>query len=281
MRFDYYSGTVDRQAVQVVDVLSKGLDMVDVVPLTGNRHYRKGFKVVRGESTLSNVFFENVSGSTETLFTGKSSFAADVAGRIRSAFPSHSVTRADVCEDFDSPGSFDTLMQGLLPIADQFNISVSHQGDWHRGINGRTLYFGSRDSVFYARLYEKGKQLGVSPDWARFEIEVRPQGKGRLQASKLTEPEFFGCSTWGIAMGEHLSISDLRRVPVGSLYSKLPLEKKIDNLCKQYGPTILGLLEQCYGDETELGKTLVQRVYDVRAAERQRLRELHGHKNIH
>jgi hypothetical protein len=130
-------------------------------------------------------------------------------------------------------------------------------------------------------LYEKGKQLGVDPDWARFEIEVKPKGKARYHCASLNPPEFFGCSSWGAVMGSHLQVSDLRRIPSGSIYSPSRLQEKAVNMAKQYGPTLLGLLELCGGYEADFGRYVVDLVHDVRKAERQRLRKLRDHKKVH
>jgi len=36
-----------------------------------------------------------------------------------------------------------------------------------------TVYFGSRESEVMVRVYEKGKEQGVSLDWTRFELEIK------------------------------------------------------------------------------------------------------------
>jgi phage replication initiation protein len=54
--------------------------------------------------------------------------------------------------------------------------SHSTEGDWLDGDapRGRTLYVGKREHGKYARIYEKGKQLGnPDSDWTRFEVEVK------------------------------------------------------------------------------------------------------------
>jgi phage replication initiation protein len=48
------------------------------------------------------------------------------------------------------------------------------EGDWLEDIGqGKTFYVGRRENGKYARLYEKGKQLGdVNSNWSRFEVEI-------------------------------------------------------------------------------------------------------------
>lgn len=281
MRFDWYSGSIDRDPMDLIHVLNAGQDLTEIVQTSGDSYFRKGMNIMRGDRVISSVLFDNVQGSTKSHFRGTGLNAPDVASRIRSSFSDHEVTRVDVAEDFDDPGSFETLMHGLMPIADCFDIDVMHVGDWYRNLKGRTLYFGSRESVFCARLYEKGKQLGVNPNWVRFEIEVKPTGKARSRCARLKESEFFGCSSWGHHVGEYLNVSDLTRIPAGSLYNPSNLAKKAESMAKQYGATILGLLEECSGSESDLGRRIVQLVHDVRKAERKRRRLLRDHKNVH
>jgi phage replication initiation protein len=64
-------------------------------------------------------------------------------------------------------------------------------GDWLEGdasTKGRTLGIGNRDSGKYARIYEKGKQLGdVSSSWTRVEVEWRAQDR-HIPYDILTRP---------------------------------------------------------------------------------------------
>lgn len=46
-------------------------------------------------------------------------------------------------------------------------------GDWHNGVDGRTLYVGKSKNGKCCRVYEKGKQLGdATSDWVRFEVQL-------------------------------------------------------------------------------------------------------------
>lgn len=44
----------------------------------------------------------------------------------------------------------------------------------HSGVTATTTYYGSRESAFYIRIYEKGKQTATDPNWVRVEIEIKP-----------------------------------------------------------------------------------------------------------
>lgn len=55
------------------------------------------------------------------------------------------------------------------------NPDIEHRGNWKR-INGkgRTVYIGHRENGKYARIYEKGKQLGdKNSPWVRVELEYK------------------------------------------------------------------------------------------------------------
>jgi len=98
------------------------------------------------------------------------------------------ITRLDLALD-DYTGrmgaitkSVGAYKQGLFQFRDGGRPpSISQVGNWIRPDegSGRTLYIGSRSSGKLARIYEKGRQLGVpgSP-WVRYEVELR-RGNGR------------------------------------------------------------------------------------------------------
>lgn len=69
-------------------------------------------------------------------------------------------------------------------------------GDWLKPTGeGRTFYVGRRKNGKYARIYEKGRQLG-NPDslWARFEVELHNTDR-EIPYDIITEPSayFAGC----------------------------------------------------------------------------------------
>lgn len=45
--------------------------------------------------------------------------------------------------------------------------------DFKERVKGDTFYLGSRDSAYYYRLYDKGKEQGLAEDWKRSEIELK------------------------------------------------------------------------------------------------------------
>ncbi|WP_153111051.1 replication initiation factor domain-containing protein [Propionivibrio limicola] len=75
----------------------------------------------------------------------------------------YSVDRADA--DFDA-GLFNTGGR---------NPNHEYRGNWKRPTGkGRTLYIGKRENGKFARIYEKGRQLGdKNSEWVRIEVEMK------------------------------------------------------------------------------------------------------------
>lgn len=136
----------------------------------------------------------------------------------------HAVTRADVAYDVQAPDAFDRLQAVCLRIADDRGLAVSQAGDWHRGVNGRTLYVGSRKSPHFIRLYEKGlEQVAKAPnsdaaalvpaDWIRLELVVKPEKLPRRRlAASASRSELFGFSLWTKQLAQAVFSLDVPRV---------------------------------------------------------------------
>lgn len=86
------------------------------------------------------------------------------------------ITRLDIAIDFiDS--KFERLSYLLDVHASASNIKSSVAGDFMRGVDGRTLYLGSRQSRFFFRLYEKGIESSGVKDHIRAELEIKCSDK--------------------------------------------------------------------------------------------------------
>jgi hypothetical protein len=133
---------------------------------------------------------------------------------IRGNF-SHTVPRADVCEDVDQEGAFESL-QALIR---------DHKGPKVKGgyvalpddvQDGRTWAAGVRGGVTYLRLYEAGKHpdrvaMG-RPNWVRPELEVRPHyARDKAAAARMTPAEMWGLSAWTQRVGEALMGTSIAR----------------------------------------------------------------------
>jgi len=91
-------------------------------------------------------------------------YNGEVCGPVREGeMLGYSVDQADC--DYDN-GSF--CNGGRIP-------DIEHRGNWKRlNGKGRTVYVGHRANGKYARIYEKGKQLGdKNSPWVRVEVEMK------------------------------------------------------------------------------------------------------------
>jgi len=210
------------------------------------------------------------------FITSTSSTSPRVAEFLRKEYPEHFVSRFDSAIDFDEIGAFQTLVDLMMFIAEKHDLKVSHAGDWshkmvdgkivYTGKKGRTLYIGSRTSVVYFRLYEKGKEQidkmidqDASPDWCRLELEVKPQKKkNRLAASKLKPCDAFSCSRAAVEVAELLGAPNMPRVRLGTVRDdSSDLDRRIAYLLYQYGNTIEDIVkERLGGCRADLGDYL-------------------------
>lgn len=105
------------------------------------------------------------------------------------------LTRVDLAhDDFDGVRSVDRMFKQFL--RGRFTIrrrpEVEQVGNWiFPNGRGRTLYIGRRKSGKFARIYEKGRQLGdrQSP-WVRLEVEFKNEDR-HLPAEMLLQPGEF------------------------------------------------------------------------------------------
>lgn len=189
---------------------------------------------------------------------------------VREHMPAHGVSRADVCEDYTAPGSWDFIVAAALQLADELELFVEHVGDWHRAERGRTLYLGSRQSVYFIRIYEKGKQLGGDPNWVRVEVELKPKSSDKDRFS-LASPQQIAYSTpWGREFWSRIGHLEPDRVIQVPPKPPANLQTRTLSLVAQYGRLVLDLAEHHGGDFEQLGRHLVQAAianrYQSRAA---------------
>lgn len=128
-------------------------------------------------------------------------------------------SRMDACLDYDEEGLSDTLFDFAKTFAQQHDLKINMQGDWHRG-RARTLYIGSRSSPVFMRIYEKGHKAidegneTASPHWVRIEVECKPDKKRREQFTEFEPSDLFRCG-WVSKFMSSLFFRDLALIPVG------------------------------------------------------------------
>jgi len=213
MRFDGYAGTIRGQEFPyVAEVLAGSLggvagkgkarkrygEVIDV-DLAGHLAVWVGWDVANGA-----VYFE-----------GKGDSSADLARAVRVYFPEHTVSRADVCDDYDEEGAFEKLI----------NLTRAHKGPRVKGAyvhlsddpgDGKTWAAGVRGSPAFTRVYEAGKHPDrlhlCRPHWARVEMEARPHTPAGKQAMARMKPlEVWGTAAWTHRVAEALSGLEIPR----------------------------------------------------------------------
>lgn len=268
MRFDWYSATFRADPDSVLRVFSGAFDLSDCVQVRAKNGFHHAAQFKRGNRVLCEVSWGGPNTGERVHVQGTGENALKVSQVLRESFPEHSVTRADVAQDYDDPGAwaFWSDHAERLARARNLNYNVYQSGIDSEG--GRTIYIGSEKSVVMLRIYEKGKKEGGSPGWVRVELVVKPKRQdARMRLSAAPYRDFFGCAVWAQAIAEAMGLEDVPRVRAGSVYSLSEIEGKRLSLATQYGRTILEWLQEA-GDFEELGVQMYALVQHAEALKR-------------
>jgi hypothetical protein len=166
----------------------------------------------------------------------------------------------DVAEDYSAPGAFDSLSKLCFEVADEHRIRVLHQGDWHRALHGRTAYLGAPTSPTRVRCYEKGRQLGVDPDWVRVELQVRPKRRGREACAAAAPREVWGAARWSQTLADRLGVPEVERIRCGTTWREPDDFRARRALVGQYGRVLAQWADEV-GDWSTLGEVLRDAVF--------------------
>lgn len=250
MRFDYYTASIDASPNDVVGFLESSYDLASVQAVTPRNGYERAYRIVRGEETLCTTMYGGVSVGSGVWASASGERAPEFAGHVRGMYPSHNLLRADVAIDYCEPEAWDSLYRHAIKIADLHGLKVQHQGDYHRAVDGRTVYIGSRKSAAFQRTYEKGKQTGGDPDHVRVELELKPQNKKARAAYSKASPELMLMATrWTQDYYRILEgLTGVRPAPPGTIRTKSDDERALEFMAKQYGPILRRKLESLGGD---------------------------------
>ena len=254
--FDWYTASIPAKPQIVLDALAGAYDMADVLPSTPKMGYERAYKVARGETVLARIQFggPNVGDNVWACASGEN--APEFAGIVRSIFPGHNLLRADVRLDYDEEGAWDSLAALAIETADKYRLKLKHHGDFHREKDGRTLEIGSRSSAAFERIYEKGKQLGESPNWVRAELELKPQNeRAKLVYSYASPEQMYLATKWTQHLYEVLNgpSAAMRPAAPGTVRKKSDDERAMEFMSKQYGNVLRRKLEALGGDLESFG----------------------------
>lgn len=243
IRFDAYSATTtEANPYQLVDLFGPGLKQRE-----GRGFHSFGRRVALADDSGHEVGAVMWGGrhGERAMIEVKGERSPGVVEALRSRFP-HRVTRVDACADFDAPGAFDRLYRACRRVKVAHGILGGKAGDWDDfPEKGRTLYLGSPQSPTRMRLYEKGKQreyehLGLV-NWARIEAQVRPAKEAKTAFAELSPVEVWGASKWTRELAAKVLHQHVDPHPAGTVYRRTSLDRRIEWICKQCGPTILEL----------------------------------------
>jgi len=254
--FDWYTASIPTGAQDVLDVLAGAYELSDIQPSTPKMGYERAYSVVRGETVLARVQFGGSSVGTNVWACATGEHAAEFAGIVRGSFPGHNLLRADVKLDYDEEGAWESLSALAIETADRFKLKVEHHGDFHRAENGRTLNIGSRSSAAFERIYEKGKQLGQSPNWVRAELELKPQNpKAKLLYASASPEAMYMATKWTRHLYEVLNgpSAAFRPAPAGTVRKKSDDDRALEFMARQYGNVLRRRLEAMGGDIEAFG----------------------------
>jgi len=244
VRFDWYSATVGAGPDEVLGVLA-GFGQLE--PAKGLHSYERSMVVRQGSEVVARAFWGGVNGDTDTHVQASGEPTPDVVNVLRGEWPTHRVSRADSCRDYSDPEAWRRLSKLGLSVARDHGVKTSTAGDWIGKRDGRTLYVGSKKARLFARIYEKGKQLGAlaDPNLVRAEVQVRPQGREAKEDLCMIPPErvWWG-SQWSADMAQRLGDPKLERIALRPSRTTPNEDRTRYWLAAQYG----GVLRR-WGDE--------------------------------
>ena len=263
--FDWYGATIRGVSADEFLNYSRQFLIGDIRPSKPvNPSYQSAFEMCLGERVIYRCSFGGSHDSIYVLSTSDNS--PQVSEFLRHEYPGHSVSRLDVANDYDEEAVFDSLCQMGFYLAEKYGLKINQIGDWHTGKSGRTLCIGSRKSVAYLRIYEKGKEQrskGIDPDasldWVRMELEVKPANKySKVKASTMQPLEFFSISQWTREIADLLGERGLQAMPLGTVRNiASDLDRKTNFMLYQYSAVIQNIVEQrLNGNWRDLGEYL-------------------------
>lgn len=255
MRFDYYTASIDAKPEIVIGYLESEFDLADVEACTPRNGYERAYKLVRGDQVLSTVMYGGNSVGGRVWASASGENAPLFSELVRKEFNGHNLLRADVAIDYCEAGAWDSLHAHALEVADRHNVKVKYQGDFHRGLDGRTVYLGSRQSAAFQRTYEKGKQTGGDPDHVRVELELKPQNqKAKLVYSYASPEQMLLATRWTQDYYKILEgITGIRPAAPGTIRKKSDDERALEFMASQYGNVLRRKLESLGGDLETFG----------------------------
>lgn len=278
MRFDYYRASLERgtDADQVIGWMASQQALGEIVEGRPVMGYEAATQVLDADG---DVWVTVLHGGTNGVLVQASGEATPAAVQaIRSAWPVHAVTRADVCVDVieEERGLFDRLEPTLTRIVREHGrVKAKCIRPVLDRDQGATYMIGSRASETYFRAYEKPEQLmaeGLAHQsmrvffdrWVRCELEAKPQKDNRHTAATFEPSEYFGLSRMGRSIASELLAQVVEKTSSLDFKQLTTRARRRRALVKQYGATLLEWKEEV-GSCAELGLALVDLIRELEA----------------
>lgn len=283
MRFDYYRASLERgtDPDQVIGFLASQQALGEIVEDRPVMGYERRSSVLDADG---DTFVSVLHGGPNGVLVQASGDATPAAvAAIRSAWPVHAVTRADVCVDVieDERGLFDRLEPTLTRIVREHGrVKAKCIRPVIDRDQGATYMIGSRASETYFRAYEKPEQLmaeGLAHKsmriffdrWVRCELEAKPQKDNRHTAATFEPSEYFGLSRMGRSIASELLAQVVEKTSSLDFKQLTTRARRRRALVKQYGATLLEWKEEA-GSCAELGLALVDLIRQLEAEKNRR-----------
>lgn len=264
MRFDWYQASIPVPTDDLVECLTDRIEHESIERAHGQHGYAQTLKLISPLGDVAASIWVPDGHVHTKPNAWASSWRTDAFVQVlRECFPVHRVSRMDPCYDVDQFGAFDRLVKAALEMADARRLKVKHVGDWHRGLDGRTLYVGSANSPVRLRIYEKGIELAqkephlaeiYSRDLVRVELQVRPQRAAKSEAASCSPDAAWGYASWSQALAQQLAQIDIPRVQQ-VVWRASDDERSYRWCLRQYGAMFLRLAQQ-HGSWDAFARTL-------------------------
>lgn len=268
--FDWYSCGVDADYSTIKDRLSshyKSLDY-DWVSVNPKNGYLYSLRLLDASGArVCQLSWGGDHVGTMTMVESSGAACHAFVSILRYEFPEHRINRIDIAVDYDEPAAWQSLYNlGRVtalecfrrPLKQEFIGEPESELSPPNPARGRTLYVGSRQSVGYLRIYEKGIKEGLSVDWVRVEYEFKPQDSlARMMYATATPAQIMTSTSLGeFVLRQLLGVRAVRPCPPGTVRSLADRERSLRAFQRQWLPFLKSELERVGGSPEELLRVL-------------------------
>lgn len=264
MRFDWYQPTIpDSPIVIVEELLARLAPGGEVQEGRGKNNYWQSFTIRdRDRERVAVVLAGGPNGDPNVMASGTACDA--FVPVVRELWPEHRVTRADVAEDFQGEGSFETLEAVCRSTLSKHPRVKGWAYVPDDPAEGRSYNMGSVTSDVRMRLYDKSaerraklppeRHCEVPENVTRLEVVVKPRKDWREHAAKMPVEVFWGFAGWTAEVAARAMQLEVQRIAMqGGRESDH--DRAMRYLIAQYGPTLVRMFED-HGDWKAVGMQL-------------------------